>query len=423
MQSNPTTFRKAQWQMLLITMFCYLFFYTGRHNFGWASKHMAADLHFSYEMIGWISLSMLIGYAIGQFINGNLADHWSPRVMIPVGALLSVGTNFLISYASSFNTILILWTCNGFFQSMAWAPGSKLISNWWSAKEKGKAFGFYTMAAGSSSAVTFLLSILLIQQGAHWRTLFRIPVLFLLVASVCFYIIARNKPADKGFNNLDTKEDDTRETNWRERYTTVLSNKMFLVTCLAMGFQSMARYGLIFWVPTHFLGSNYKSDPNNLWVSLLLPIGMATGAFSFGRISDTLFKRNRPASIRVGMLASAGISLLIYLAPAGNIPLGIVLMFAAGFFVYGPQSNFWTMSPEILGEKYVGTGIGIMNMTAYLFAALGEPLLGKLIDLTHNTSVIFIAVACISAACAVVISFINYDKIRTNEHTYSVSNV
>src|SRR5690606_21870784 len=96
---SPKRFRNEQWKMLLITMFCYLFFYTGRHNFGWAAKDLAADLAISYAMIGWISFSMLIGYAIGQLINGNLADHFGARLMIPLGALLSVCANIGISYS------------------------------------------------------------------------------------------------------------------------------------------------------------------------------------------------------------------------------------------------------------------------------------------------------------------------------------
>ena len=31
-------FRRAQWRMLGAVMLCYLFFYTGRHNFGWAGE-------------------------------------------------------------------------------------------------------------------------------------------------------------------------------------------------------------------------------------------------------------------------------------------------------------------------------------------------------------------------------------------------
>ncbi len=100
--TKPVSFRPQQWKMLLATMFCYLFFYTGRHNFGWAAKGMAADLNISFSLIGWISFAMLIGYAVGQLINGNLADHYSPWKMILIGAVLSVAANFAISFSRSY---------------------------------------------------------------------------------------------------------------------------------------------------------------------------------------------------------------------------------------------------------------------------------------------------------------------------------
>jgi MFS transporter, OPA family, glycerol-3-phosphate transporter len=43
-------------------------------------------------------------------------------------------------------------------------------------------------------------------------------------------------------------------------------------------------------------------------------------------------------------------------------------------------------------------------MCAYLFAAMGEPFLGKIIDLTGNTSYVFLAIASISILCAITIS-------------------
>lgn len=400
-------FRKDQWKMLFVTMFSYLFFYTGRHNFGWAAQGMSQELSITYQEIGWISFSMLMGYAIGQLINGNLADRLSPKVMILTGGFLSIACNLSISFANSYSSILILWTLNGYFQSMAWGSGSKLISNWWSGNERGKAFGFYTMAAGSSSVMTFLMALLIIQDDQSWRALFRYPILFLLGALVLFALIARSHPRLKGYHIIEVDQKEKIKLNWKQAYKIVFSNKSFLTASVAIGFQSMARYGLIFWVPIHFLGADYKESTNSLWITLLIPIGMAIGAVSFGYISDIIFKSDRIKSIRWGMLCSCGISLLIFFLPQTNQFLAVILMFAAGFFVYGPQANFWTLSPDLLGVKLVGTGIGVMNMFAYVFAAMGEPLFGKIIDHTKNTSNIFLLVAIICALCALIISFVN----------------
>ncbi len=384
--------------MLLVTMLCYLFFYTGRHNFGWAVKGMVASLNIPYSTIGWISFCMLIGYAIGQFINGNLADRLSPKLMVVSGAYLSIITNVAISFSNSATVIMILWGLNGFFQSMAWAPGAKLINNWWDEHERGKAFGFYTMAAGLSSAVTYLISIILLQQGIEWRMLFRLPVLLLLVSATIFLIIAKDKPEAEAneVKALNTEP----EVDWLDRYKEAFKNRKFLFTSLAFGFESMARYGLIFWVPVHFLGKNWKDNPGNIWVTFLLPIGMGIGALCFGILSDTFFKGNRLKAIVVGMSASAVLSLLIFFVPAQQLVLSGILMLLTGFFVYGPQACFWPLSPDMLGSKLTGTGVGIMNMCGYLFAAVGEPFLGYVIDITGDSNNIFIvtALACLLSA-------------------------
>lgn len=386
-----------KYKMLFITMFCYLFFYTGRHNFGWATKAMSEDLGISYSYIGWISFSMLIGYSIGQFINGNLADHFSPRLMVPIGAYLSIACNIGISFAYSAPVILVLWFFNGLFQSMAWAPGGKIITNWFESKEQNKAFGLYTMAAGLSSVVTFLISIVLTSFDMEWRMLFRVPVLFLLVSSTIFLIFIKPSPSESTSKKTDSPKRTFAEL--KSSYAEVLGNFTFVRLCISFGLESMARYGLIFWVPVHFLGKNWKEDPSFLWVTFLLLLGMAIGAVSFGQLAVSVFKNNF-RSITFGMLVCSIISFSLYTFTSSNIIIIAFLLIACGFFVYGPQANFWALCPQILGKHKTGTAMGIMNMFGYLCAALIEPILGSVISFSKNTSILFIVIGglCLAAS-------------------------
>lgn len=86
-------FRIAQWRMLLAAMFCYLFFYTGRQTFGFAIPGIQAEFGLSKETLGWASSAMLWAYAIGQAINGNLADKFGGRRIMTLGAVLSCGAS------------------------------------------------------------------------------------------------------------------------------------------------------------------------------------------------------------------------------------------------------------------------------------------------------------------------------------------
>lgn len=403
-------FRRAQWKMLLVVMFCYLFFYTGRQNFGWAIMGMGIELDLSKQDIGWIGAGMLWAYGIGQFINGNLADKFGARRMMALGGLLSFAFNWATSLSTSYLMIFVFWTMNGFSQSLGWAPGSRLVTNWWGGKERGKAFGFYVFAAACSSIIIYFLSILLLDvYELNWRWIFRLPVLLLLLGCTVFYIVVRDKPEDCGFPAL--KDDDLSNTNVEKyessfhRYIGVLKNKKFLLACLSIGFQNMARYGLLVWVPLYYLGIKIN-DSSNTWIALALPVGMALGTIFFGQLSDRAFKSNRSKPIAISMALAGLTVLLVYIVPEDNVTGGLLLMFFAGFFVYGPQSCYWPLSPDLLGVKRSGTGVGVMNTFAYAFAGAGEPFIGYMADITNKENIVFVVTAVVCFLSAIIILFV-----------------
>ena len=404
-------FRKYQWKMLFAAMFCYLFYYTGRQNFGWAIQGMALEFNVTKQQIGWAGAALLWAYGIGQFINGNLADKYGARRMMAIGGLFSVFLNWGISFATAYWMIVIFWAFNGFAQSLGWAPGSRLIANWWGVKERGKAFGFYVFAAGCSSILIYLLSIIILHvYELDWQWLFRLPVLLLLLGCIIFYFVARDKPEDAGFDPL---KEDTESVGPQvmersiDRYKNVLRNKKFILACISIGFQNMARYGLLVWVPLYYLGSKLQ-DSSNLWIALALPVGMALGAIFFGQLSDRVFRSNRSKPIALSMGLAGLVILILYLVPKENILGGLILLFAAGFLVYGPRSCFWPLSPDLLGVKRSGTGVGVMNAFASVFAGAGEPFIGYMVDATSQQNIVFVVTAVMCFCSAMIILFVRH---------------
>ncbi|WP_404307725.1 MFS transporter [Neorhodopirellula lusitana] len=425
MNSDPTgnrpvasaSFRFCQWRMLLATMFCYLFFYTGRQTFGFAIPGIEEELGISKSTLGWASAAMLWSYAIGQSINGNLGDKFGGRRLMSLGAILSCLLNWITSFGQSLPGLTVPWALNGYAQSMGWAPGSKVLSSWWPAAERGKVYGAYVFAAGMASVLAFATSTLILEFELGWRWIFRLPVLLLLVGGATYYLVVRDSPEDLGFSPLPdgqqpkpktTRDSDaianlqasgeTADESSAERYLAALSNPRFLVACLAIGFQSMARYGLLIWVPVHFLGDDWKNSDTK-WMSLALPIGMALGAITSGWLSDRLFHSNRSRVISLFLFLATASSLAMYVLPRDHM-LAIPLLLLTGFFAYGPQSAFWALCPDLLGRQRAGTGTGVMNTFAYVFAGLGEPLIGWLIESRGDTAIVFgvVATACFSGA-------------------------
>jgi MFS transporter, OPA family, glycerol-3-phosphate transporter len=384
--THPPSFLRARRWALGAVMFCYLFYYTGRQTFGFAIPGIQAELDIDKQTLGWISAAMLWAYAAGQMINGNLGDKFGGRRMMALGALTSFALNWLTSFGIGFKSLAAAWGLNGLAQSMGWAPGSRLVSNWFGAHERGRAFGLYVLAAGLSSVLSFATSLVVLDVlQLNWRWIFRLPVILMLLGGLIVWLIARDRPSDAGFS--DSHEDEkvvvteaAQETAW-QRYGIALKNGRLLLAGLAIGFQNTVRYGLLIWVPVYFLGEGFKADPLGKWISIALPIGMALGAVTSGWISDRFCDSRRSGVIASFMFLAAVAAMAMYLLPPGH-RLGVPVLFLAGFFAYGPQSAFWALAPDLLGRERAGTAVGVMNFFAYAMAGLGEPLIGWMIQ--HN---------------------------------------
>jgi OPA family glycerol-3-phosphate transporter-like MFS transporter len=417
--SDPS-FKHAQWRVMGAVMFCYLFYYTGRQTFGFAIPGIQKEFGLSKESLGWISTALLWSYALGQAINGNLGDRFGGRRMMAIGAGLSFLLNWLTSFGIGFRSLATAWGLNGLAQSMGFAPGSRLLSNWFGAHERGKAFGFYILAAGLSSALSFVTSLVILDVlKLDWRWIFRLPVILMLIGGLAVWIFARDRPSRAGFADFeddagtpDAQTPATQETSW-QRYASALTNGRLLLAGLAIGFQNTVRYGLLIWVPVHFLGEDFKSDPAGKWISVALPLGMTLGAVASGWISDRFCQSRRSGVIASFMVLASISAAAMYVLPRGHA-LGLPLLFLCGFFAYGPQSAFWALAPDLLGRARAGTAVGIMNCFAYAMAGLGEPLVGWWVQHNpwsatpgvENTALVFPIVAVFALCSAFLALFI-----------------
>lgn len=385
-QQHDPAFLHSRRRVLGAVMFCYLFYYTGRQTFGFAIPGIQAELGIDKQTLGWISAAMLWAYAAGQMINGNLGDKFGGRRMMCLGAVCSFALNWLTSFSIGFKSLAAAWGLNGLAQSMGWAPGSRLVSNWFGAHERGRAFGLYVLAAGSSSVLSFITSLVVLDVlHLDWRWIFRLPVILMLLGGLIVWLVARDRPSDAGFSDTHADEkavvlEAPPETAW-QRYGVAFKNGRLLLAGLAIGFQNTVRYGLLIWVPVYFLGKDFKDDPLGKWISIALPVGMALGAVASGWISDRFCNSRRSGVIASFMILAAAAAMGMYLMPRGHL-LGLPVLFLAGFFAYGPQSAFWALAPDLLGRARAGTAVGVMNFFAYAMAGLGEPFIGWMVQ--HN---------------------------------------
>jgi OPA family glycerol-3-phosphate transporter-like MFS transporter len=127
---------------------------------------------------------------------------------------------------------------------------------------------------------------------------------------------------------------------------------------------------------------------------------MALGALAGGDAVDRFLGGNHPRLIILSLVLAAGATLGLLAVPPDARSLG--LLFAAGFLVFGPFPSFTVLGAELLGPRAVGVGVGFMNAVGYGTAALGDVVMGIVIDATGWTGAVFAvaAVACVLGAIA-----------------------
>jgi OPA family glycerol-3-phosphate transporter-like MFS transporter len=368
------------------------------------------ELGLSATDIGWISGTGLILYGVGQLVSGHVADRAGGRRLVALGAVTSCALNWLASFGGGFWSLAIPWALNGYAQSLGFAPASRLIAAWWAPRERGWAFGVFNFAAGFSSVITFGTAALVL-LWLSWRWLFRLPVLLLVVGAAVVWLFARDHPEDFGLP--PRAEDGEPEAPPHQsggavdsaaslgiRLRAAFANRAFLFASLGFGFANWARLGLLVWVPSHLLGAAGASGGGAAWIPLALPVGMALGALAGGDAVDRFLGGNHPRLIVLSLVLAAGATLGLLAVPPGARSLA--LLFAAGFLVFGPFPSFTVLGAELLGPRSVGAGVGFMNAMGYGTAALGDVVMGAVIDATGRTDAVFAvaAAACVLGAVA-----------------------
>nr|MDA8122902.1 MFS transporter [Deltaproteobacteria bacterium] len=120
----------------------------GRFALGMLLPSMASTLRLSYSQMGFISTANFLGYLVAVLISGHWAGRIGPRKVV-FAALLVVGVSMsLVSRATGFVSVLVLYMITGIGSGATNIPLMGLVSAWFSSGKRGRAAGFIVIGSG-----------------------------------------------------------------------------------------------------------------------------------------------------------------------------------------------------------------------------------------------------------------------------------
>ncbi|KMO87290.1 hypothetical protein AB840_03530 [Megasphaera cerevisiae DSM 20462] len=405
-----TVFQKYAWKVLLGFSILYCFLYCGRLNLSSALPLMAAEEGWNTTQLGILSSVFFWTYGIGHLINGRLGEIIGINRFIISAVILSAAANLLIGFQSSLLVIALLWGLNGYFQSMAWAPGMSLLSKWWPSNRRGFAAGFANGFAGFGQAVCMgvVIIIFAVIPQAGWRAAFFYPALIAVILSVLYAYGIKETPHAAGLpeytdNVTSTASELKINASLRGKsklypYIYLIKEWKFDVWLLIIALSSIARYGLLNWIPLYFTNTMGMDIKDGLMENLLLSVGMGCGTLVIPALSDKLCRNDRLPAVLTCSVAG-GLAVLLFMF-SQTMWIIDILLFTAGFFLYAINGLVWPFAIDIGGRQLAGTASGILDFTAYLGAAIQAIVFGLFLG-SGSWSMLFAAITIVCAAMAV----------------------
>ena len=406
-------FRNHGIRLLVLFSLFYATFYCTRLNLANAGAKMMEELAFTSGQIGILTACLFWGYAAGNLFGGRWTELLGAKRSIVISAMLSILINIIFGFTESVTLMAVLWAANGFVQALSWPAGCAMIANWWPSVHRGFAIGFASAFAGfgQAMATAAVAASFFMLPGIGWRSAFWMPAVLPFVFLLVFILLTRESPKAIGLPDYQEENEAFRESEEEMEalvkshgklypYQYLLSNTHFMIAQLTQMLISIARYGLLTWIPLYFVERFGVNIMDGLVASLALPIGMGIGSLVLPTLTDRI--RNRMRVVPAAALISAAAILgFLFLDPrtSGGLLVTEILLFVAGFFVYAISAVLNAVTSDISGRVMAGTGNGIMGFCAYLGAGLQSLVYGLVIHLS-SWNMVFVSITVFLVLCA-----------------------
>lgn len=378
-----------RWRIFYGMYIGYVFYYFTRKSFTFAMPVLMQDLGLQISDLGILSSLLSITYGLSKFLSGMLSDRSNPRFFMAVGLILTGVFNICFGMSSSIYFFAIFWALNGVFQGWGWPPCARLLTHWYSQKERGTWWGLASTSHSVGGALIPFVAAFCAQTWG-WRSAMYVPGIACIIVGFFLMNRLRDTPQSLGLPTVEkfkndhpiSKAGDEEELSTREMlFKYVLRNKYIWLLAISYFFvyvirQAINDFGALFLIREKGY-SMLAASGSVFWFEA----GGILGALVAGWGSDKIFKGQRAP---VNLLFCLGVILALcalYMTPPGSFLLDYGLMFIVGIFVFGPQMLIGMAAVEMSHKKAAGTSNGFVGWIAYLGAATAGYPMTKITEL------------------------------------------
>lgn len=399
---------RARWVRLIpVAIIVYIISFMDRTNIGFALDGLHDDLGIDATQQGLAAGVFFIGYLTLQIPGGHLAEHWSAKkfvgIMILIWGVLAVACGFV----QTFEQLLVVRFFLGVAEAGIWPAILVLISHWFPAAERARAYGLWMMNIAISSIITAPLSGWIL-SFSDWRTLFIIEGAFpFVIAAPLWWMLVADRPREASWCSTEEADyieaglaaDRAADAHIETRgFRDVVSNSVVLRLTLVYFLIQIGFYGLNTWLP-HVVTTITGGSIWQVGLITAIPYVVAMAGLWFNaRAADRTgrYSRHVFGSMVVGAVTLV-ISVMLGTA-SPFIAIALISVAVGGALAYdGP---FWATASRAVPVALAGAAMGFINAIGNLGGFVGPYVGGFLQDASggsFKTSSVFLSASLLAA--------------------------
>lgn len=316
-----------RWWIIALVFLAAVLNYVDRQTLSALAPTIQADLAMDDRAYADIVNLFLVAYTIAYLVAGRLIDRLGTRAGMALFVVWWSVANMLTAAATGVRSLGVYRFLLGLGEAGVWPAASKVVSEWFPARERALAIGVYTMGATIGATIAPYLVIPIARfsfaeklpalhawlgDGVGWRMAFVLTglagLLWLLPWLVAYRSPRRSKHiTDRELALIERREESGAEAKAEESgppwtWRRVLTSRVVWLLLVGRLLTDPVWYFYQFWFPK-YLHSDRGLDQGALTITWIIYAAAGVGSLAGGWLSGHLVQRGRtPAAARLAVM-------------------------------------------------------------------------------------------------------------------------
>ncbi len=377
----------------------------GRFALGMLLPSMAATLNLSYSQMGFISTANFLGYLASVLVSAHWAGRIGSRRLVFLALLTVAASMALVSRATGFLPVLLLYMITGIGSGATNVPVMGLVAAWFSSARRGRAAGFIVIGSGFAIMLSGrLIPFLNRRIGPEgWRTSWLLLAGLVALTAFVAYGLLRDGPEEMGLSPVGAGENNGLPSDPEPpRPEMNIYRKGIIYYLGAIYFL----FGYTYVIYATFIVTTLVRErgfPESLAGNFWMVVGFLS-LFSgpvFGTLSDRIGRK-------AGLMIVFSLQAISYLLVATGLP-GAFLYLSIGCFgivAWSIPSIMAAAIGDYVGTKKSAAAIGFVTFIFGLGQISGPAVAGVLAERTGSFSGSFYMAAAFAGAAVALSAFL-----------------